>query len=305
MTVVVRVPAKINVQLSVGPLREDGFHDVVTVYQAVSLTDTITARSGPGVRLSISGEGASSLPVDQENLAVQAAMLLAEHTGTSADVHLEIAKAIPVAGGMAGGSADAAGALVACNTLWGTQLERDELLGLAARLGSDVPFGLLGGNALGRGRGEDVTPILGRGSFHWVLGLADGGLSTPAVYARCDDLRAGATVTAADADPDLIHALHTGDAPALGACLQNDLQPAALSLRPQLAEVLAVGADVGAVAGLVSGSGPTCVFLARDEAHATDVAVALTSTGVCRQVRRAMGPVPGARVTPEADEPGT
>lgn len=298
-SVTVRVPAKVNLQLSVGAARPDGFHELATVFQAVGLCDEIVARtsSTPGITLTLSGEGEGVLPLDESNLAYRAAALLAEHTGVEAAVDLHIHKAIPIAGGMAGGSADAAGALLACDTLWRQSTPREELMALAAELGSDVPFALHGGTAIGTGRGENLTPVLSRGAFHWVFAVAESGLSTPAVYAECDRLRGARKVPEPYVSDMLMQAVRAGDALLLGKALHNDLQPAALSLRPMLRQVLEVGEDFGALGGVVSGSGPTCAFVARDEEHALDVAVALTASGVCRTVRRATGPVVGARVT--------
>lgn len=287
-----------NLQLSVGPLRADGFHKLATVFQAVNLCDEIVARANPagGIRLTMSGEGAEDLPTDADNLAHRAALLLADALDVPADVELHIHKSIPVAGGMAGGSADAAGTLLACDALWKGGASREELSDLAAALGSDVPFALHGGNAIGTGRGESLTPVLSRGQFSWVFALADGGLSTPAVYGECDRLREGRSVPDPYVSDILMQALASGDAELLGKALHNDLQPAALSLRPALAQLLEAGEDYGALGGLVSGSGPTCAFLAKDEDDALDLAVALSGTGLCRSVRRAQGPVPGARV---------
>jgi 4-diphosphocytidyl-2-C-methyl-D-erythritol kinase len=227
-------------------------------------------------------------------------MALARHVGRSPDVALHITKGIPVAGGMAGGSADAAAALVACDTLWGTGLSRGELSALAAQVGSDVPFSLAGGTAVGTGRGEVLAPVLARGRFQWVAALADGGLSTPEVYAECDRLRGGQEVPAPTVGADLMTALRAGDADALGAALHNDLEEAACSLRPALRQTLDTGREAGALGGIVSGSGPTVVFLARSPEHAIDIAVALSATGSCRAVKRAHGPVSGARVVGEA-----
>ena len=295
--VIVRTPAKVNLQLSVGPLRPDGYHELLTVFHALSLEDTVTASEGSGVTLTMTGEGAEKLPTDESNLAHQAAALLAHDAGIEPNVTLHIDKQIPIAGGMAGGSADAAGTLVACDALWRLGYDREQLSGLAAQLGSDVPFALHGGNAIGRGRGEEITPILGRGEFHWVLALADGGLSTPEVYRRCDELRGDEQVVDPDIADELLHALRSGDADQLAGALHNDLQTAALSLRPPLRGLLESGIEFGALAGLVSGSGPTCAFLVRDGEHALDVAVALTATGACRTVKRASGPGSGAHVT--------
>jgi 4-diphosphocytidyl-2-C-methyl-D-erythritol kinase len=291
----VSVPAKVNLQLSVGPERPDGFHDLATVFHAVDLLDTVTAREASELRVTVEGEDAESVPADATNLVWRAAQAMADATGVDPAVHLHISKAIPVAGGMAGGSADAAAALLACDALWGTRVAPEELHYLAAELGSDVPFALMGGTAIGRGRGESLTPVLTRGTLHWAFAVFEGGLSTPVVYARCDDMR-GPDVPSPQISDALLSALATGDAPAVGRALRNDLQPAAISLRPELADVLEVGEDYGALGQIVSGSGPTCAFLARDEDHALDIAVALTGTGLCRTVKRARGPVPGARV---------
>ncbi|GHJ39660.1 4-(cytidine 5'-diphospho)-2-C-methyl-D-erythritol kinase [Streptomyces sp. TS71-3] len=300
MTVTVRVPAKVNAQLAVGPARPDGFHDLANVFLAVGLYDEITVEPAAELRITCSGPGADQVPLDRSNLAARAAIALAEWTGRSPDVHIHIAKDIPVAGGMAGGSADGAGALLACDTLWGTGAGRAELLELAAGLGSDVPFSLVGGAALGTGRGERLRELPVGGIFHWVFALAEGGLSTPAVYREFDRLAAerGAPVPAPVASEVLLDALRDGDAVALGAALGNDLQPAALSLYPSLAEVLAVGTKAGALAALVSGSGPTTAFLASDAAVARTVSDALRESGTCRTTRVTEAPARGATVLP-------
>jgi 4-diphosphocytidyl-2-C-methyl-D-erythritol kinase len=298
-SVTVRVPAKVNLQLSVGPARPDGFHELATVFHAVGLFDDVVARHvdpGAGISLTISGEGAAFLPTDRTNLAWAAARLLADHAGINADVAIHLHKGIPVAGGMAGGSADAAGALLACDHLWQLSTPRPELMDLAAQLGSDVPFALHGGTAIGTGRGERLTSVLARGTFQWVFALAEGGLSTPAVYAECDRLRGGGIVREPYISDNLMQALRAGDSVLLGKALHNDLQPAALSLRPGLRKVLELGDDYGALGGIVSGSGPTCAFIASDDEQSLDLAVSLTSAGVCRTVKRAVGPVPGARI---------
>ncbi|MGN6087998.1 MAG: 4-(cytidine 5'-diphospho)-2-C-methyl-D-erythritol kinase [Actinomycetales bacterium] len=292
----VRAPAKVNLSLRVGPVRDDGYHELATIYQAVSLHDEVVAEPAEGLHISVSGESAAKVPAGPTNLAAKAATLLARHVGVSPDVALSIRKHIPVAGGMAGGSADAAAALVACDALWECGLDRATLLGLAAQLGSDVPFSLAGGTAIGTGRGERLTPALTRGEFHWVFGLAEGGLSTPEVYAECDRLRAGRRPAEVSVSDAVMHALRGADAVGLGAALANDLQDAACSLRPELRQALEIGLDYGALGAVVSGSGPTTAFLVPDEEAAMEVSVALTASGVCRDVRRATGPVPGARV---------
>ena len=294
--VTVRAPAKVNLHLSVGRRRSDGFHDLTTVFQAVGLYDEVDATPADALSVTVTGEGADSVPTDGSNLAVRAAALLGMETGRTAAVALTIRKGIPVAGGCAGGSADAAAALVACDALWGTGLSRSDLAGLAAKLGSDVPFSLHGGTALGTGRGEQLTPVLGSGSYSWVLALADGGLSTPDVYAELDRQRETGPVSVVSDASAVLSALRGGDAVALGLALTNDLQNAAVALRPSLRLLLDTGTDLGALGGLVSGSGPTVAFLARNDDHAVALAAALAGQGVCRSVRRADGPVPGARV---------
>ncbi|MBL1090334.1 MULTISPECIES: 4-(cytidine 5'-diphospho)-2-C-methyl-D-erythritol kinase [Streptomyces] len=295
-TVTVRVPAKVNVQLAVGAARPDGFHDLANVFLAVGLYDEVTATPADTLRITAEGHDVDRIPLDRTNLAARAAELLAARCGRSPDVHLHITKDIPVAGGMAGGSADAAGALLACDTLWSTGASRSELLDICAELGSDVPFSLVGGAALGRGRGELLTPLPVGGAFHWVFAVADGGLSTPAVYGEFDRLTEGTDVPAPEASPELLAALATGDATALAAALTNDLQPAALSLRPSLAATLAAGTAAGALASLVSGSGPTTAFLVKDPESARAVAAALLASGTCRAVRVADSPAAGATV---------
>ncbi|MEU9107854.1 4-(cytidine 5'-diphospho)-2-C-methyl-D-erythritol kinase [Streptomyces xanthophaeus] len=293
----VRVPAKVNVQLAVGAARPDGFHALANVFLAVSLFDEVTATPAAALTVTCEGPDADRVPLDRTNLAARAAELLAERAGIEPAVHLHIAKSIPVAGGMAGGSADGAAALLACDALWGLNTPRAELLDICAVLGSDVPFSLVGGAALGTGRGELLTPVEA-GAFHWVFAVADGGLSTPAVFREFDRLTAGTAVPEPEASPALLAALASGDPDALAATLANDLQPAALSLRPALADTLAAGTGAGALAALVSGSGPTTAFLVRDEEAAAKVAAALEASGTCRVTRMASGPAPGATVLP-------
>ncbi|MFF8938957.1 4-(cytidine 5'-diphospho)-2-C-methyl-D-erythritol kinase [Streptomyces paradoxus] len=296
MSVTVRVPAKVNVQLAVGAARPDGFHDLANVFLAVGLYDEITVTPADELRVTCEGPDADQVPLDRTNLAARAAIALAERYGRSPGVHLHIAKDIPVAGGMAGGSADGAGALVACDALWGTGASREELLGICAELGSDVPFSLVGGAALGIGRGEQLTPLETGGTFHWVFAMAGRGLSTPAVFREFDRLGEGTDIPEPVASGELLAALAKGDPDALAAAVSNDLQPAALSLFPELAGTLAAGRAAGALTALVSGSGPTTAFLVRDPESAAAVAQALLASGTCRTVRTASGPAPGATI---------
>ena len=299
-SVTVRVPGKVNLFLAVGDLRDDGYHELTTVFHAVSLFDEITVRNADVMSLEVSGEGIEDVPTDHRNLAWRAAELLAEHVGRAPDVAISIEKSIPVAGGMAGGSADAAAVLVAINSLWELGVPRRDLHTLAAELGSDVPFALHGGTALGTGRGEQLATVLARNTFHWVLAFGKRGLSTPKVFGEIDRLRAdgrGQTPRLEEPEP-LLAALASGDAAQLAPLLGNDLQAAALSLDPGLRRTLRAGEDAGALAGIVSGSGPTCAFLCASASSAIDVGVELAGAGVCRTVRAASGPVHGARVVP-------
>ncbi|MCX4990364.1 MULTISPECIES: 4-(cytidine 5'-diphospho)-2-C-methyl-D-erythritol kinase [unclassified Streptomyces] len=296
MTVTVRVPAKVNVQLAVGGARPDGFHDLANVFLAVGLYDEVTVTPADELRVTCAGPDAAQVPLDRTNLAARAALELARRYGIDPAVHLHIAKDIPVAGGMAGGSADGAGALLACDALWGTNASRDELLDICAELGSDVPFSLVGGAALGTGRGEQLRALEVGGTFHWVFAMAERGLSTPAVFREFDRMNEGVRVPEPAASQDLLDALAKGDAGALARTVSNDLQPAALSLFPALADTLAAGRTAGALAALVSGSGPTTAFLAADAGSARTIAEALLASGTCRSARVTGSPAPGATV---------
>ncbi|MER6078955.1 4-(cytidine 5'-diphospho)-2-C-methyl-D-erythritol kinase [Streptomyces sp. NPDC001833] len=303
MSVTVRVPAKVNVQLAVGAARPDGFHDLANVFLAVGLYDEVTVTPADELTVTCEGPDAAEVPLDRTNLAARAALALAERRGIEAAVHIHIAKDIPVAGGMAGGSADGAAALLACNELWRAGASRAELLAICAELGSDVPFSLVGGAALGIGRGEQLTVLETGGTFHWVFAMAERGLSTPAVFREFDRLARGRDIPAPVASPELLQALAKGDADALAAAVSNDLQPAALSLFPELADTLDAGRGAGALAALVSGSGPTTAFLARDPEAATKIADALRASGTCRTIRTTTAPAPGATVTCPATVP--
>lgn len=298
-SVTARAPGKVNLALRVGPVAPDGFHPVATVYQAVSLYDEVTVEPAERLTVEVDGTGAAQVPADASNLAARAAALLARHLSRAPAVLLRIRKAIPVAGGMAGGSADAAAALVACDALWGAHLGREALSRLAAQLGSDVPFCLVGGTALGTGRGDSLAPVLVRGRTHWVFAVAAGGLSARDVYGRLDRLRGEGRVAAPVVDTEVVAALAAGDLRRLGSVLVNDLQPAAIALQPRLSATLQTGREAGALGAIVSGSGPTCAFLAGDAEHALDLAVTLSASGICRTVIRADGPVPGATVVPD------
>lgn len=296
-SILVSAPAKINLALAVGAPRPDGYHPLHTVYQAVDLQDELraTRRDDGEITLTISSGESEGVPVDDSNLAVRAARALRAHAGVAAGAAFTLRKVIPVSGGMAGGSADAAAALVACDALWDLGLSRERLLTLAAELGSDVPFCLVGGTALGTGRGEQISPVLARGLYHWVLGCYECGLSTPAVYAEHDRLTPGNGTL--QVRPQLMSALVAADPVVLGDALHNDLQPAALSLRPDLQAGLDLGRECGALGAIVSGSGPTLMFLASGPEHAMDLAASLAASQVCDDVVRATGPVAGAHVT--------
>ena len=270
-TVTVRVPAKVNLELRVGPLREDGFHALATVFHAVGLFDDVTVTTADEFSITVGGRSVEKVPADETNLAYRAAQLIAENFEEAGPVAIHIEKSIPVAGGMAGGSADAAATLVACDALFGLGLHRADLEQLAAELGSDVPFALTGGTALGAGRGEQVAPVLSTGQFHWLFALTDEGLPTPDVYRECDRLRDGQDIPEPAPNAQLLTALRSGDAKSVAQHMSNDLEPAALSLMPRLSSVIDTGMQVGALRAMVSGSGPTVAFLMED----ADTAMAL------------------------------
>jgi 4-diphosphocytidyl-2-C-methyl-D-erythritol kinase len=301
-SVTVRAPAKVNLELRVGPLRQDGFHDLATVFQAVSLYDEVSVVRWNEWQVVPSGTYADLIPVHNGNIAVRAAQLVAEQWDIDDVLSIRIDKDIPVAGGMAGGSADAAAALLACDHLWGLGLDRDELAELAAELGSDVPFPLTGGNAMGSGRGEQLAPVLARGTFHWVFAISDTGLPTPDVFRELDRIRAADggdpadPAHAAEVSSDLMAALRSGEPKALGAALHNDLEVAAFSLRPELQDLRDAGVEYGALGGIVSGSGPTVAFLTESHEASLDLSVSLAAADLCRDIRRAKGPVHGAHV---------
>ena len=297
----VRAPGKINVFLEVGCRQSDGYHQLATAFQAVSLYEDVVATHADGFTLEVEGAvDVSGVPVDDRNLALRAARLLAAETGYGGGVHLDVFKEVPVAGGMGGGSADAAAALVACDALWGTRVGQAELHRLAAQLGADVPFALKGGTAIGTGRGDELSPALARGRFDWVLVVNEEGLSTPEVYGALDRHRErhrldiAPTRAVPEVDAGVLQALRAGNAALLADTLRNDLQVAALGLRPDLAETLELGESSGALAGLVSGSGPTVAFLAASPEDAAELRDVLDAAG--RDVLLAHGPVRGARI---------
>ncbi len=296
-----RAPGKINVFLKVGALLDDGYHDVAIAYQAVSLYEEVRAFEAPDFSVSLSGTvELARVPTDASNIAIKAAQLLAHRTGYRGGVRLEIEKHVPVTGGMGGGSADAAATLLACDALWGTALPREEMLGLAAQLGADVPFAFTGGTAIGTGRGDQLSPALAKGTFQWVLALAEFGLSTPAVYSELDKHRDRhaqdifPAPVAPSVDADVLQALRAGDPHMLAETLYNDLQAPALQLEPSLAATLELGEANGALAGIISGSGPTVAFLASDQDSALELEQALRAAKL--NVVRATGPVHGARL---------
>jgi 4-diphosphocytidyl-2-C-methyl-D-erythritol kinase len=296
-----RAPGKINVSLTVGALQEDGYHDVATAYQAVSLYEDVWATKAEGFSVEFGGSiDTSHLTTGADNLAVRAARLLARSTGYRGGVHLRIEKNVPIAGGMGGGSADAAATLLACDALWGTERTRDQLLALGAELGADVPFALAGGTAIGTGRGDRLSPALAKGTFQWVLAIAEFGVSTPDVYGELDKHRERHAQDIFPAqqvpqvDSGVLQALRAGDPHMLAEVLHNDLQAPALHLAPGLGEVLQLGEENGALAGIVSGSGPTVAFLAADLDSALELQIALSAARLT--VIRATGPVHGARI---------
>jgi 4-diphosphocytidyl-2-C-methyl-D-erythritol kinase len=303
----VKAPGKINVTLKVGPPREDGYHGIASVFLAVSLYEEVTATevAGSGISVTVNGQGtlnlpADSIPLDRTNLAVRAAELLADVSPGRTGVHLDITKRVPISGGMGGGSADAAAALLACDALWGSGFSRDELAKIAVDLGADVPFALVGGTAVGLGVGDQLTPAISKTPLHWVLVTSEYGLSTPEVYRTLDEIRLRDGVDAdpqPSIDPAILGAMRAGDALGLAPLLHNDLQQASLELAPALGDILDRGKAAGALAGIVSGSGPTIAFLTQSSGHAAELEALLESEGL--QAASVHGPAHGARITPD------
>lgn len=294
--VVVRVPAKVNLELRVGPLRDDGFHDLATTFHAVDIFDEVTVTPDAEFSVSVTGVCEDKVPTDETNLAYRAAALLAERFDVEERCAISIVKAIPVAGGMAGGSADAAATLVACDTLWGLDLRRHELEEIAAELGSDVPFALTGGTALGTGRGEQIVPVLATGTFEWLFALTHEGLSTPSVYAECDRLREGEDVPEPQPSDGLLASLRSGDVHGVALAMHNDLESAAMSLMPSLRPLMEMGLEMGALCALVSGSGPTVAFLLKDRQDAVALRRVLEAGGLADDFVHASSTPHGAQV---------
>ena len=299
----VKAPGKINVFMRVGAALDDGYHDVATAYQAVGLFEELKAERSDELSVTFAGPVSSvGLPTDRRNIVIRAAHLLQAKTGYRGGARMAIVKRVPIAGGMGGGSADAAATLVALDALWELRLTRDELHALGAELGADVPFALLGGTAIGIGRGDELSPALAKGVFQWVIATSDRGMSTPEVYAALDEHRIRHAeqihpTTTPIVDADVLQALRAGDPRMLAEALHNDLQAAALYLRPDLGQVLELGERNGALAGVISGSGPSIAFLAADLDSALSLQIALSAARL--NVLRATGPAPGARIVPD------
>jgi 4-diphosphocytidyl-2-C-methyl-D-erythritol kinase len=297
-SVVARAPGKVNIALRVGPRRSDGYHDLLTCFQAVDVWETIRLTPAPEFVLTVSGDvNLGEIPLDGRNLAMKAIAAVAEATGRTDAVAVHIDKKVPVGGGMGGGSADAAATLIAINELWQTGLSQLELLAIAAELGSDVPFLLEGGTAIGRGRGEILEPVKSL-PFHWVIIPSATHLATPGVYSRLDELREGLEIVLPDALPtEFFDALYRGDAADLAPHVINDMAVASSDADPGLSASLELGARVGALAVMVSGSGPTCALLARDAQHAKELQASVTQSGL--YCLATSSPVRGAHLVSE------
>lgn len=295
MSVTARAAAKINLTLSVGRPREDGFHPLATIYQAIGLYDDVTVREADEWSVRTHADARVDLSTvgdDDSNIAIRAGRALAAHHGLVWAAAIDIQKAIPVAGGMAGGSADAAATLVALEELWGLDTSVEDLVSIAADLGSDVPFALYGGTALGGGRGEVVTPIEAPATLWWLVVPHPIGLPTPSVFRHFDHLGLGDDHPLID--EELVAALAAGDVAAIASAVGNELQPAAYDLRPDLAQRHRLLDELGADAVLLSGSGPTQLLLFGDVGAARSAAGELRDQGIDHVLVPA--PVAGAHV---------
>ena len=279
-SVIARAPGKINLVLRVGPRRADGYHDLLTCFQAVNIWESVALSPAEEFSIALTGDvNLGEIPLDSNNLAMKAVAAVAQATGRTDAVAIRIDKKVPVGGGMGGGSADAAATLIAINEMWQAGLSQVELLDIAAELGSDVPFLLEGGTAIGRGRGEVLEPVKSL-PLHWAIVPSMEHLATPGVYGRLDELRADVDVVLPPSLPEaFIDALNQGDAQALAPHLINDMAQAAIDLDPGLAHTLELGLQASALAVMVSGSGPTCAMLARDQKHAEDIQNFVSSAG--------------------------
>jgi 4-diphosphocytidyl-2-C-methyl-D-erythritol kinase len=290
MSTIIRssAPAKVNLVFEVGQLAANGYHPVNSVFLALDLREELTlAKGAPGTGISIYVHGDSipeshinAVPTDQSNLVHKTAVLFAKKLGKATpDLQIDIHKRIPVAGGMAGGSADAAAMLVAMNEFMhqehGTpRFTTEELAHIGAELGSDVPFCIYGGMALGTGRGEVITPLEDL-SFetNWLLCASNKGLSTPTVFAAFDEIGTSTPFT------DIKNISAVSSVEELGSRMSNDLEQAAFHLMPALSEQVAQLQELGAIRAMVSGSGPTIAALFESEAKAIEVSKVLISQG--------------------------
>lgn len=282
---------KINLFFKVGPLQENGYHQVASLYQAVNLPETVIAEVAPDWEVAVTGNIDAShlkgVPTNRNNLVVKAAKAAGAALRFKRVPRLSftIHKNVPVAGGMGGGSADAAAAILAAESAWGRKLSTAERFSVAAELGADVPFSMLGGSAIGVGTGHELDPIEQRSVLHWILVPNDFGLSTPAVYAELDRLRDmrgdnPKWVPEAQVNQLLVEALRQGaGAEDIAPLLHNDLQEAAVSLRPELQDILDLEERAMALRAIISGSGPTIAMLARDANDAHAIASRLQTFG--------------------------
>jgi 4-diphosphocytidyl-2-C-methyl-D-erythritol kinase len=287
--VVASSPAKVNIYFAVGSFLKDGFHKVASCYQALSLREKVLVESSVHFSIDFAGDyklqSEASVPKDKSNLVYKAGdELIALGAKSGAEkVSFLINKSVPIAGGMAGGSADAAASLVALNELNQSGLE-DRFQEAASKLGADVPFSLIGGTAIGLGRGQVLSKIKVETVLHWVMSPSSFGLSTPQVYRKLDVMRINEGVDVAHLEEpavpeDLIVALQSGDVKSIANLMHNDLEVAAIAIRPELANILDAGRKAGSLRSMVSGSGPTIAHLAKDRVHAEQIANRLHNAG--------------------------
>jgi 4-diphosphocytidyl-2-C-methyl-D-erythritol kinase len=265
-------PAKVNLVLHVGRRREDGLHDIASLFAALELADELLFEVADRDELSCT-------QVTGPNLVTAALDLFRAEVVAVPPLRVRVEKRIPVAAGLGGGSADAAAALRAANTIAGSPLDAAGLRTLSARIGADVPSQVEPRHALVTGAGERVDPVE-LPEMALVLVPADEGLSTAAVYAEADRLPS----TRAHLDPGALRRLASAPLAALSRGLANDLEAAALSLRPELAETLAALRDAGALAAQVTGSGPTVFGLFESVAQA-EAAAGLSSKALVTALR--------------------
>lgn len=277
MKIYEKAPAKINLMLDVLHKRDDGYHEVEMIMTMVDLADRLEMSTLPRDTIIISSQ-AGYIPLDEKNLAFQAARLIKDRYNVSKGVYIHLDKNIPVAAGLAGGSSDAAATLRGLNRLWELDIPVEELKALGAELGSDVPFCVTGGTALATGRGEKLTPLPNPPQCWVVLAKLPINVSTAEVYGRLRSSR----ITSHPSANTMIEAIESGSFSSVCEGLGNVLEDVTLQLHPEVAHLKEAMLKLGADGVLMSGSGPTVFGLVSKESKVSRIYNGLR--GFCKEV---------------------